>query len=177
MIDKGIRKTVEIPEEVDASLEDGTVKISGPEGELTRSFDMRGVEISQDDDEIIVESELSRKEYRASVGTAISHIKNMSKGVIEGFTFKLKLVYSHFPVTVNVRDGVVQIENFIGEEKPREAQIVGDTEVKIDGEDIDVSGIDKEAVGQTAANIEQATGTKGRDPRVFQDGIYIVERP
>ena len=42
--------------------------------------------------------------------------------------------------------------------------------------DVIVSGIDKEAVGQTAANIERSTTVKNRDRRVFQDGIYRVAK-
>jgi large subunit ribosomal protein L6 len=53
---------------------------------------------------------------------------------------------------------------------------VGDSLVAIKGDELIVTGINKEHVGQTAANIEQATRIKGRDPRVFQDGIYLTEK-
>jgi large subunit ribosomal protein L6 len=49
--------------------------------------------------------------------------------------------------------------------------------VEIRGQEVIVEGIDKEECGQTAANLEQATKIKDKDPRVFQDGIYIVEKP
>ncbi len=49
-------------------------------------------------------------------------------------------------------------------------------EIKGKGEEIVVSGIDKVLVGQTAANLEQTTRIKGYDPKVFQDGIYLVEK-
>ena len=48
--------------------------------------------------------------------------------------------------------------------------------MKVKGQEIIVEGIDKEATGQTAANIEQATRITKWDRRVFQDGIYIVEK-
>ena len=48
--------------------------------------------------------------------------------------------------------------------------------VEIKGDEVVVSGIDKEAVGQTAANIEQTTRIRGYDPKVFQDGIYPVDK-
>jgi len=48
--------------------------------------------------------------------------------------------------------------------------------VEAKGENVTVSGIDKEKVGQTAANIERATKVKKRDIRVFQDGVYIVSK-
>jgi len=68
------------------------------------------------------------------------------------------------------------IENFTGEKNPRRAKIIGDVKVKIQSEDIIVQGINLEEVSQTAANIEQATKVKKKDPRVFLDGIYIYER-
>ena len=68
------------------------------------------------------------------------------------------------------------IGNFLGEKKPRLARILGETKVKVSGNEVVVSGISKEDVGQTAANIEQVTKIKRFDPRIFQDGIYIVDK-
>jgi large subunit ribosomal protein L6 len=48
--------------------------------------------------------------------------------------------------------------------------------IKIGNDEILLTGIDKELLGTTFANIEHATKIRNRDPRVFQDGIYIVER-
>lgn len=178
MADPGIKETVEIPEEADVGLENDVFKVSGPEGELSREFDLRGVELVREGNKVIVSSDSSRKKRRSAVGTVISRINNMFEGVVNPFSSELKVVYSHFPISVSVEGDKVKIENFIGEETPRVAEIVGkNTKVDVKGEDIELSGPDKEAVGQTAANIEQATQAKGRDPRVFQDGIYIVEGP
>ncbi len=177
MINLGMEETIQIPEGIDVSLEGKTLSVSGSNGELSRKFDPEGVEIDIDDEKVLVKSESSKKRQRAAVGTVVSHVNNMIKGAQEDFSSKLKVVYSHFPISVSVRDGKVKIENFIGEEKPRYADIVGDTDVEIKGEEIEVKGADKEAVGQTAANIEETAHVKGRDPRVFQDGIYIVKRP
>ncbi len=177
MLDKGIKEKVQIPEKVSVRVEGRMVHVEGPNGEISKKFDIRGIEVNEGEDEIVIISDSSRKERKASVGTVVSHIKNMFEGVTEGFTSKLKVVYSHFPISVSVRNGKVEIENFIGEEKARRAEIVGETEVEIKGEDIEVKGPDKDDVGQTAANIEQTASVKDRDPRVFQDGIYIVEAP
>ena len=103
-------------------------------------------------------------------------IRNMIEGVKEGFRYKLKIVYSHFPISVKVQGDKVIIENFLGEKAPRIAKIVGNTKVRVEKQDIIVEGPDIEEVGQTAANIEQATKIKGFDRRVFVDGIYIYEK-
>jgi len=110
------------------------------------------------------------------LGTIKSHITNMITGLTDGFSYKMKIVYAHFPMTVKVTDSKVTIENFLGERHPRIAKILGSTKVQVKGDEVTVEGINKEDVGQTMANIEQATKIKGRDPRVFQDGIYLVSK-
>ena len=101
---------------------------------------------------------------------------NSIKGVTNGFTYKLKIVYSHFPISVKVKNNIVSIENFTGERSPRIAKIVGNTTVIVTGDDVITSGISIEAVSQTAANIQKATKIKNKDPRVFLDGIFVYER-
>jgi large subunit ribosomal protein L6 len=71
----------------------------------------------------------------------------------------------------------VVIENFLGEKSPRKTPVRGDTEVQVDGEELTLTGPDKEAVGQTAADIEQLTRVTDKDTRVFQDGVYITAKP
>jgi large subunit ribosomal protein L6 len=85
-------------------------------------------------------------------------------------------VFSHFPISVKVQGKSVLIENFTGERRARKVKIVGDVQVKVESEDVVVEGINLEDVSQTAANIEQATKVKNKDPRVFLDGIYVYER-
>jgi large subunit ribosomal protein L6 len=85
-------------------------------------------------------------------------------------------VFSHFPISVKVQGKTVVIENFTGERRARRVKTIGDVKVKVQSEDVVVEGINLEDVSQTAANIEQATKVKKKDPRVFLDGIYVYER-
>jgi large subunit ribosomal protein L6 len=125
--------------------------------------------------EISVETTWPRKKEASTVGTVHSHINNMIKGVTKGFTYKLKVVFAHFPITVKVKDDTVIIENFTGERSPRTAKIMGNSKVSIKGEDVIVQGSDLEDVSQTAANMELATKVRRKDPRIFLDGIYTYE--
>ncbi|MCK4332660.1 MAG: 50S ribosomal protein L6, partial [Thermoplasmatales archaeon] len=59
---------------------------------------------------------------------------------------------------------------------PRKAKILENVKVETMGDNVTVSGIDKEKVGQTAANIERSTKVKHRDIRVFQDGVYLISK-
>jgi len=108
--------------------------------------------------------------------TSKSLIKNMIIGVTKGFTYKLKIVFAHFPITVKVKGNQVHIENFYGERSPRIAQIIGNSKIEVKEDDIIVKGISIYDVGQTAANIEQATKVKNKDLRVFLDGVYVYDK-
>jgi len=169
-------KTVKIPEGVTVNLEGKTIEVSGEKGRLVRDFSHAPVSILIEDGEVVVSAQWARRKVSALVGTICSHIGNMIKGVTQGFTYKLKIVYSHFPISVRVEQDRIVIENFIGERSPRTAKIVGNTEVSVKGDDILVRGMNIEQVSQTAANVEQATKVKEKDPRKFLDGIYVYEK-
>ncbi len=170
---------VEIPENVNITIDGLRVVVEGPKGRLERDFShAKGVKISKKDSKVIVETFFANRKKKALVGTIASHIENMIKGVTRGYKYKLKIIYSHFPITVEVDNSnrIVRIKNFLGERSDRIAKIVGDdVKVTVKGEDVIVEGIDIEHVGQTAANIELATKVKDKDRRVFADGIYIYD--
>lgn len=170
-------KIVDIPEEVEIKVEDKRVIVSGPKGRLEKDLtQVRNITIRIENRKIIVESFLPKKKEKALVGTIAGHIKNMIKGVTKGFRYKMKIVYAHFPVSVKTKGKKVIIENFLGEKVPRIAKIIGDVKISVKEDEVIIEGIDIEAVSQTAANIELATRIKGKDPRVFLDGIYIYAK-
>jgi large subunit ribosomal protein L6 len=168
--------TVEIPEDVEGKLEGRIVTIKGEKGELTRDFSHAPINIQLEGKTVTVQASWPRKKEAALVGTVRSHIQNMIKGVTKGFTYKLKIVFSHFPITVKIKEKTLTIENFTGERNPRKAKIMGDTKVTVKEDDIIVQGINLEDVSQTAANIQNATKIRKKDPRVFLDGIYVYEK-
>ncbi len=167
---------VRILEGIDVEVERSLVVVTGPKGTLKRNLWYPGIAISSDNENIQIRTEIDKKAQDSVVQTFASHIANMMTGVKSGFEYKLKVVYSHFPIQVKIEGKTVSVGNFLGERKPRVARILGESHVKLRGDEMVVTGINKEDVGQTAANIEQATRIKGRDPRVFQDGIYITEK-
>lgn len=167
--------TVLIPENVQGTLDGRIVTIKGEKGELTRDFSHAPIQINLEGKTVTVQASWPRKREAALVGTVRSHIQNMIKGVTTGFTYKLKIVFSHFPITVKVVGNHLNITNFTGERSPRKAKIMGSTKVTIKGDDIIVQGINLEDVSQTAANIQNSTKITNKDPRVFLDGIYVFE--
>jgi large subunit ribosomal protein L6 len=173
---KEVARQIEIPEGVEVEVIDSTVTVKGPKGELSRKLWYPGIDIIKEESHLFVNSKLDRKRQRAMVGTLAAHIGNMIAGVTAGFEYKMKVVYSHFPIQLKSGKNELIISNFLGERKSRSAKIVGGTKVDFGKDEVTLSGIDKEKVGQTMANIEQATRVKGFDIRVFQDGIYLVEK-
>ena len=101
----------------------------------------------------------------------------MIAGCQQPFVYKLKVCSGHFPITVKKEGEKIFISNFLGEKIPRVSPILPHVDVKIDKDIIIVSSSDREAAGQTAANLERATYITKRDRRVFQDGCYITEKP
>ena len=167
--------TVEIPDNVEGTLEGRVVTIKGEKGQLTRDFSHAPIQIKLEGKTFTVQASWPRKKEAALVGTVSSHIKNMIKGVTTGYTYKLKVVFSHFPITTKIQGRYFTIHNFTGERNPRKAKIMGNTKVTIDGEDVIVQGISIEDVSQTAANIQNSTKIRNKDPRVFLDGVYVFE--
>jgi large subunit ribosomal protein L6 len=171
------RVALEIPADVTAELDHLDLTVEGPNGSVTRRLWYPDIDVSVDDDEVVITSEEEDAKTNSTVGTFESHIENMFHGVTEGWEYEMEVFYSHFPMQVNVEGDEVVIENFLGEKAARRTTVHGDTEVQIDGEELTLSGPDIEAVGQTAADIEQLTRVNDKDVRVFQDGVYITQKP
>ncbi len=169
--------SIVLSEGVSAEINDGTLMINGPKGSLSREFVDGRVELFKDGGGLTVRCSLPRRAEKALAGTWAAHIRNMNKGVSDGFTYKMKVVYSHFPMSLKREGNELVVTNYFGEKVPRRAQILEGVDVEIKGKsDVIVTGIDKENVGQTVANIERSCSVKNRDRRVFQDGIYLVEK-
>lgn len=172
------QETMPIPEGVQLAIDGRKIKATGPKGTLEEDFSHMPVQFALEGGSLRVYSPWARKREVALVGTALAHVRNMVRGVTKGFTYKLKIVYAHFPVTVKVQDKEkkLTIENFTGEKTPRVVKIVGSAKVKVVSDEVHVQGSSLKDVSQTAANIQNATKIKDKDQRVFLDGIYIFEK-
>ena len=175
-----VSRLIAIPEGVSANLEGNTVTLTKDGNSITRDFNHNRVLVRQVDGDLEVFCNLPRRSERAIAGTWAAHLRNMAKGLDEGFEYRLKAVFSHFPMSLKVQGNEFTITNLLGEKVPRVASLPwspAEVEVKVKGRsDVFVMGADREKVGQTAANIERACKIKNRDPRVFQDGVYIVSK-
>ena len=188
-------RTVEIPADVEVEIKSRVVKVAGKLGKLERDFkhlaiELRVVEGADIDDPKMDEEAKSKKYVKldiwfanrkqlATVRTVCSHIENMFVGVTRGFLYKMKFVYSHFPINVSLSGETVEIRNFLGERRVRKVKLcpgVKYTRTADIKDQIELSGIDIAMVSLTASNIQGATNIRHKDLRKFLDGIYVSEK-
>jgi large subunit ribosomal protein L6 len=145
------RKPVEVPDAVTVTLAPGNIAVKGPKGELTQIYS-QDMKVSQEEGTILVARPTDRGEHRALHGLTRSLIANMVEGVTDGFekrleiqgvgyraalkgrNLELALGFSH-PVSITAPDGI----DF---EVPQPTEII-------------IRGIDKQLVGQVAADIRK----------------------
>merc|ERR1712194_430018 len=152
-------------------------------GTLTRNFKHVDMNIQKvgtgEKQHVRVDVWFATRKELACVRTICSHIDNMIVGVTRGFLYKMRFVYSHFPINVTTNGNTVEIRNFLGEKRVRKVKLpegveyVRTASVK---DQIELAGNDIVAVSLTAAKIQQATNVRHKDLRKFLDGIYVSEK-
>lgn len=176
MIKESVEKTVPLPQGFQAEIDGNRVSIKGNGKEAERAFKANGITFEKEENGIKVVGKPASRKTNTLMYTIASHLNNMIKGLEQDYIYRLTAVYSHFPMNIAVKGNIVEINNFTGEKKARTAKIVPGATVTIKGKEVTVKSSSKEAAGQTAANIEGVAKVKGKDKRIFQDGIFIVEK-
>ena len=175
---KHLSYSIPIPEGVTVTFTPETreITVQGPKGTLTRRFAVLNVTITIQDNTFRVEKYPATKKDKRLLHTLRAHVRNMLKGVTEGHTYKVRAVSSHFPMTISKQGNELIIKNFYGEKKPRVYRIPKNVNVDVKGNEIIITSIDKEAAGNAAGALEKLTRRPAFDTRIFQDGLYIVEK-
>ena len=178
MARKDLRTEIEIPEGINSSIEGDKIIMKKDSDELQRKLDMR-VNTKIEGNKIILESKQTTKNDRKMFGTIKAHINNMIKGLTEKFQYKLQIANVHFPMNVSYdkENNMLVVKNFLGEKQDRKIKLIEGVDVKVDKETIELASINIENAGQCAANIEKGTKIRNKDRRIFQDGIFITEKP
>lgn len=174
-ISKGLVAKIDIPAGVQIKEDAGIIEVTGKNGKSLRNFAHLNMKFNVNENTLSIESLQTTKKGKCALKTTKAHIKNMIRGVQEGWEKKLKIIYQHFPIQLKQQGDTMIISNFLGERAPRSAKIKKGTTVEVKGADVIIKGNNKEDVGCTAANIEKATKILNKDRRTFQDGIFIVE--
>lgn len=163
-----------LPAGVTATISGRLLALKGPEGETSKEIKAPSVSIAVESNRILLEAGKDSKLEKKLLGSLRAHVVNMIVGVTEGHTYKLKICFTHFPITATVSGRKFIVKNFLGEKTPRQIELPEDVKVRVEGADVTVESASRESAGQVAASIEQATRRANYDTRVFADGIYIT---
>lgn len=150
--------------------------ITGPLGTTFKNFRKIPINFNLNKNELHIQTTDNKKKDYAILHTVKSTIVNLIDGLTTGYTIKMKIVYSHFPISIKIKNNEIHIENFIGERHPRIVKIHGNTKAKISSGDIILTGNVLTEITQTAADLQLKTKIKNKDPRVFLDGIFIYSK-
>jgi large subunit ribosomal protein L6 len=171
-----VSESVELPAGVSCRIENRTIILKKAAVEVSRKIAEPEMSAAMSGNALVLTSRVSGKRALKVLKSYAAHIRNMFLGLDSVFEYKLEMCNVHFPMTVKTEPGKILINNFLGEKTPRYAVIPENVKVEVKGQQIIVSSNSREAAGQAAANLEKATKVRNRDRRVFQDGIYIVEK-
>jgi large subunit ribosomal protein L6 len=181
MAQEKMEEKINVPEGFSAEIKiedhDEFLTIKGKGKENTKKFVLHNILLEVKGNEIIISAERNRRNEKKVIGSVVAHINKMILGLKENFVYKMEICNVHFPMTVKVEGKELVIKNFLGEKVSRIAKIKPGTDVDVKGNIIILSSHDKDAAGETASNIELATKIRNRDRRVFQDGIFLIEKP
>jgi large subunit ribosomal protein L6 len=172
------REVVDLPKGITFKVTPGRLTAKGPLGSIERPFPSDAIELTANATQatLLLKIPADRKRSQALLKTWAAHVRNLAGGLSLGVEAKMKVVAAHFPMKVSVKGEELIIENFLGEKFPRTTRLWPGTKAEVEGDIVTLTGHDVEQVGQSAANIERVTHIRDYDPRVFQDGIYLIER-
>lgn len=173
-----------IPEGVSVDINARQVKVTGPRGELTKNLNHIKVSFFKEgDNQVRITVFNGERKHVAALRTVKALIANMITGVTKGFKYKMRYVYAHFPINVNVIEEngqkFVEIRNFLGEKRVRQVKVFDGVTVEqstAQKDELILHGNSLEAVSQNAADIQQICRVRNKDIRKFLDGIYVSER-
>ncbi|OAQ81697.1 ribosomal protein L6 [Purpureocillium lilacinum] len=196
------QELLDIPEGVKLAIKTRIVTVEGPRGKLVKDLGHLAVNFGHPKKNTIsIEIHHGARKDVATLRTVRSIINNMIIGVTKGFKYKMRYVYAHFPINVNLdqnkETGVweVEIRNFIGEKIVRRVTMAEGVDVEISKSQKDeliLTGNSLENVSQSAADIQQICKVRNKDIRkvrpdllplhagaamaVFLDGLYVSEK-
>ena len=166
----------ELPDGITAAMTDNVLVIKGPSGEVSRKLNDPSVTMKAEGNTVTLSCKQGTKRQKRVINSYRAHIRNMITGVQTPYIYKLKICSGHFPIQVSMSEDTLAVKNFLGEKSPRTLRLKQGATVKIDGDIITVESPSIEIAGNVASQIEYLTAKRGRDLRIFQDGIYIIEK-
>jgi large subunit ribosomal protein L6 len=172
------KEEINIPAEISCSVVANNIIMEKSGKRLERKINPKILCVFENG-KIILSLKNNTREMKKDFGSAKAHLRNMIKGLTEGFEYKLEVCNVHFPMTVTYdsKNKEFVIKNLLGEKFPRKSPTYGELQVEIKMPFITIKSFDIESAGQTAATLEKISRIKDRDRNKFQDGIFITKKP
>ena len=178
------REEVEVPQGVKVDVErvgpyDYRVVVQGPLGRIEKVYRNIPVVIRVEDGRVVFEVFNARKREYAMLGLFKGLFRNLFLGVTRGWRYRVKVIYTHFPMIVKVERNNVVIENFLGRKSKIVVPIPEGVKVQVMGrEDVIVEGVDRDVVSRFAWELEAATELRGEErpsPHGREGGLGVVD--
>ena len=178
------QRVLPVPDGVEVSLKARKITVKGPRGTLFRDFThVPHVDMIYDKEksQIVVTMFFSARKRLSCLRTVTSHMSNLFDGVTKGFRYKMRAVYAHFPVNLNIgsKGEKIEIRNFLGEKRMRSCTMAPGVTIKRDEtvkDGLILEGNDIDNVSKSAALIHMSCLVKKKDIRKFLDGFYVSEK-
>ena len=174
-----LEEKLEIPAGVKVTADENhNITVKGPNGLISKDFShVRGIKIIIEGNSIIFSANFPKRGTVALTKTLYNIIKNLIIGVQTNYVYSCKICYSHFPFNAEIKkkNNEIHFVNFLGERAPRMTKYLDNVSVEVQGDDVILTGPDKETLGQTAANMKKSCRIRKKDQRVFQDGVYLYK--
>ena len=178
-------RTLDIPEGVTVKMSGRKITVSGPRGELKRDFNhVAKIDLHHDKENnmIVAAMYFPTSKITSALRSTCSNISNLFDGVLYGFEYKMRAVYAHFPININIdekKGDTVEIRNFLGEKRPRTCKMLPGVKAERSSDvkdQIVLTGNDIDNVSKSCALIHDSCLVKKKDIRKFLDGMYVSEK-
>ena len=173
-------ESIQVPKGTKITIKSKTVEVTGKHGTLKRDFGHAPVElwVANSGKEVKARMYFAKSKHLSMLRSVCSHISNLFDGVNNKFEYKMRLVYSHFPINANITNGgkTVELRNFLGEKIVRTVNMLPGTIIEKSAQTKDelvLTGMDIDLVSRSAALIRQSCLSKNKDIRKFLDGVYV----
>ncbi|KAL9586079.1 MAG: hypothetical protein Q9203_003988 [Teloschistes exilis] len=176
-------ESLAIPDKVNVRIKSRLITVEGPRGKLQKDLSHLSVCFSRPSANIInIELHHGSRKNVATLRTVKTLINNLIIGVTKGFKYKMRYVYAHFPINVNLEKNSetglydVEIRNFLGEKIVRRVTMHEGVDIEISKstkDELTITGNSLENVSQSAADIQQICRVRNKDIRKFLDGLKL----
>merc|ERR1712226_456856 len=173
-------ESVKVPKGIKISIKSKIVEVTGKHGTLKRNFKHLPIELklANSGHEVRARMFFAKSKQLSMLRSVCSHIQNLFDGVEKRYEYRMRLVYSHFPINANITNGgkTIEIRNYLGEKIVRTVNMLEGVKVEKGAQTKDeliVTGMDIDLTSRSSALIRQSCLCKHKDIRKFLDGVYV----